>query len=125
MTSMPITNRSATAVFYRIVWHPLDFVVSKIESLLLLICSLAIIAAMLLTTTDVATRYLFKSPVSWAFDFVMLSLLPAAHSLAFSYGMMSGSHLAADFVINYMRDRRLCHFHPAHYLLASSLWSYL
>ncbi|HLS21425.1 MAG TPA: TRAP transporter small permease [Paenalcaligenes sp.] len=125
MTSMPITNRSATAVFYRIVWHPLDFVVSKIESLLLLICSLAIIAAMLLTTTDVAMRYLFKSPISWAFDFVMLYLMPAAYYLAFSYGMKSGTHLAVDFFINYMPNFVLRYICPPILLLGSALMFYI
>lgn len=125
MTTMAPFNSDTTPVFYRLVWHPVDAFISKIEGLLVLLCSLAIIAAMILTTTDVVMRYMFKSPIPWAFDFIMLYLMPAAYYLAFSYGMKTGTHLAVDFFINYMPAFVLKYICPVILLLGSILMFYI
>lgn len=125
MTSLPVTERNSTRDVHRMLWVLLDRVVTQIENVLLLLCSLAIIVAMFLTTADVIMRYAFKSPISWVFDFVMLYLMPAAYYLAFSYGMKTGTHLAVDFFIGHMPSfvlRRIC---PVILLLGAGLMFYI
>lgn len=124
-TPMPFINSNTDSAFYRRIWHPLDALISKIENLLLLLCSLAIIVAMLLTTADVGMRYIFKSPIPWAFDFIMLYLMPAAYYLAFSYGMKTGTHLSVDFFISYMPAFVLRYICPPILLLGAVLMFYI
>lgn len=92
------TNTDVQArALYRYFYRPLDKVITSIESLLVIISSLAILAAMVLTTVDVVLRYGFNSPLGWSFDLISLYLLPAAYYLAFAYAMRAGAHLSVDF----------------------------
>lgn len=112
-------------VLHRMIWRPLDLLVTKIEYFLLFLCSLAIVVAMFLTTADVILRYGFRSPIPWAFDFVMLYLMPAAYYLAFAYGMKTGSHLSVDFFISHMPPfvlKRIC---PVILLIGAVLMFYI
>lgn len=110
---------------YRLVWRPLDLLVTRVENVLLFLCSCAIILAMFLTTADVILRYGFKSPVTWAFDFVMLYLMPAAYYLAFAYGMKSGTHLAVDFFTRYLPRFVLRWIYPFVLLIGAALMFYI
>lgn len=112
-------------VLHRMIWRPLDQLITKIEYVLLFFCSLAIIVAMFLTTADVILRYGFRSPIPWAFDFIMLYLMPAAYYLAFAYGMRTGSHLSVDFFISHMPPfvlKRIC---PVILLIGAVLMFYI
>lgn len=99
MDTYPDKTRSIANVISRYFYEPLDMVVSNLERLLLLLCSLAILVAMVITTIDVVLRYGFSKQLGWTFDFVMLYLLPAAYYLAFSYAMKNGAHLSVDFFV--------------------------
>lgn len=125
MTSSSRSESSPLTAFHRMAWRPLDLIVTRIECVLLFLCSLAIIAAMFLTTADVILRYGFRSPINWAFDFIMLYLMPAAYYLAFAYAMKTGSHLAVDFFVHHMPPfvlKRIC---PIILLLGAGLMFYI
>lgn len=125
MPSMRPSGSRLRAALYRGIWRPLDLMVTRIEYILLFLCSCAIIMAMLLTTIDVILRYGFRSPMTWAFDFVMLYLMPAAYYLAFAYGMKTGTHLAVDFFTEHLPRFVLRWICPVILLLAAALMFYI
>lgn len=75
----------------------LDTLCSRIEDLFIFLSATAVIVAMLVTFLDVVMRYGFKSPVSWAFDFITMYLLTGGYFLAFSYALRTGNHLKVDY----------------------------
>ena len=124
-SSPSLPDGAVTHVLRRKLRDPLDAVTSRIETLLLILCSLAILAAMLLTTADVILRYGFKNPITWGFDFIMLYLMPAAYYMGFAYGMRTGAHLSVDFFIGLLPrfvKQRLC---PLILLIGAALMFYV
>ena len=97
MSSAPSPDPAFVQGIRTYVHRPLGGLVAGVENAALVICSGAILLAMMLTTIDVVLRYGFRSPLGWSFDVIMLYLLPAAYYLGFSYGMKAGVHLAVDF----------------------------
>ena len=121
MYSIPDPEPTRMQGFHRLVYRPLDRLTTLVERGLLLLCSLAILAAMLLTTVDVFLRYGFSSPLGWTFDFVMLYLMPAAYYMAFSYAMKIGAHLSVDFFAETLPRRLLRVTYPLLLLLSAAL----
>lgn len=54
---------------------------------------------MLLTAVDVVMRYVFNTPLAWAFDLVTHYLLVAAFFFSFSIALRMGEHVAVDFFV--------------------------
>jgi TRAP-type C4-dicarboxylate transport system permease small subunit len=125
MQTCPDTCPPVVRGLFRFFYRPADQVVSAIEALLLILCSLAILAAMGLTTLDVVLRYGFSSPMRGAFDFIMLYLMPSAYYLAFSYGMKTGAHLSVDFFVGFFPRILMRTLLPALLLIAAALMAFI
>lgn len=125
MQSCPDTCPTVVRGLFHIFYRPADRVVSAIEAFLLILCSLAILTAMGLTTLDVVLRYGFSSPLRGAFDFIMLYLMPAAYYLAFSYGMKTGAHLSVDFFVGLFPRALLRTLLPILLLIAAALMAFI
>lgn len=117
--------RSIVTGISRYFYEPVDKIVSNLERLLLLICSLAILLAMVITTIDVVLRYGFSKQLGWTFDFVMLYLLPAAYYLAFSYAMKNGAHLSVDFFVDKLPAVLTKMVYPLVLVVGASLFFYI
>ena len=125
MQTCPDTSPPLVRGLFRFFYRPADQVVSAVEAVLLILCSLSILAAMGLTTLDVVLRYGFSNPVRGAFDFIMLYLMPAAYYLAFSYGMKTGAHLSVDFFVEFFPRRIMRTLLPLLLLIAAALVAFI
>lgn len=125
MQTCPDSRPPVVQGLFRFFYRPADRVVSAIEALLLVLCSLAILAAMGLTTLDVVLRYGFSNPLRGAFDFIMLYLMPAAYYLAFSYGMKTGAHLSVDFFVGFFPRIIIRTLLPLLLLIAAALMAFI
>ncbi len=54
------------------------------------------IAIMLIVTCDVALRYLFNSPLTWAYDLISLYLMAAVFFLVLGDAHRAGAHVGVD-----------------------------
>lgn len=90
----------------------LDRLLRNIEGGLAALAALAVMAILVLTTADVAMRYIFNAPLGWVFDLVMHFLLGAAFFLAFPLALGRGDHIAVDFVAHRLPGR------PVHLCMA-------
>ncbi|MCE7510808.1 TRAP transporter small permease [Alloalcanivorax xenomutans] len=125
MNTYPENPGSVAQAIGRYFYQPLDKLTSFFERLLMVICSTAILVAMVITTIDVVLRYGVGKPFGWSFDFVMLYLLPAAYYMAFSYAMKDGSHLSVDFFVNKVPAITLRTVYPIILLIAAVLFFYI
>ncbi|WP_417249448.1 TRAP transporter small permease [Celeribacter sp.] len=121
MNSISDTPSPSGGGLFRGVYSKIDAVTKVIESLLFIICAIAIAVAMVLTAVDVFLRYGFSSPLGWSFDFVMLYLMPAAYYLAFSQGMRKGAHLSVDFFADNFPKPLMRVVYPVLMLVAAAL----
>lgn len=78
----------------------LDLNVTRIERLLVGLAAVAIFATMWIMVGDVAGRYLFHRPLSWAYDVISIYLLPAIIFLALSDAFRKNHHLSVDILYN-------------------------
>lgn len=89
--------------------HPLLAAVNRaiaaLETGSMALAAAAMLAMMLIIVTDVAARYIFKSPLPWSFDFISLYLMPAAFFLALSDTLHKEHHVNVDIVLNAMSLR--------------------
>lgn len=73
-------------------------VTARVETSLAAIGWAGMFAMMMLVSIDVFMRYMFNSPVRWAFDFVSLYLFPVVFFLALTDTMRHNEHVAVDVV---------------------------
>lgn len=76
-----------------------DRVISKAERLYEAIADAAIFAIMLIVFSDIAMRYLFNSPIAWAYDVISLYLMAAAFFLSLSSTYSAHGHIGMDILI--------------------------
>jgi TRAP-type C4-dicarboxylate transport system permease small subunit len=125
MDMHPYNSRFFAAAISRYFYKPVDKVVSNLERFLLLLCSLAILLAMVITAIDVVLRYGFSEQLGWTFDFVMLYLLPAAYYLAFSYALKNGAHLSVDFFVDKLPALLTKMVYPVILVIGAALFFYI
>lgn len=63
------------------------------------------IVVMLIVVIDVVLRYVFNSPLTWAYDFVSLYLMVGIFFLVLSEAYISGAHVAVDLIMQHMSPR--------------------
>lgn len=68
----------------------------RVEAALGWLAALAMFAIMSIVALDVALRYVFHSPQSWAFDIVSLYLVAAVFYLSVSNAYREGAHVNVD-----------------------------
>jgi TRAP-type C4-dicarboxylate transport system permease small subunit len=67
------------------------------DTVLVSIAGLAVLAMMAVTATDVFMRYALNAPLRWGFDLVTQYLLIASFFFAFSYTLRTNENVAVDF----------------------------
>ena len=76
-----------------------------VENMLVTISAIMILTSMVITCIDVFMRYFLKSPLNWAYDFIVMYLLPGSYFLAFSFGLRIGVHLSVEFLAQKLRSK--------------------
>ena len=84
----------------------MEAVLNAADTLLLLIAVLCLCAIGLLTTIDVAMRYLFNSPFSFAFDLTSMYLFPASVLLVLSDVFRKNENIEIDLFSNRFSIRK-------------------
>lgn len=69
----------------------------RMDTILVSIAGLAILAMMGVTTADVFMRYALNAPLRWGFDLITQYLLIASFFFAFSYTLRANENVAVDF----------------------------
>jgi len=70
--------------------------IGSVEDVLMFFAAASFIAIMLIMSADVLFRYLFSSPLAWAFEVLTRYLMPAAFFFAVSYTLRRGEHLVVE-----------------------------
>lgn len=82
----------------------------RVEYVVTAVAALCMFAIMLIVGADVVMRYVFRSPLSWTYDFISLYLMAALFFLVVSDAYASHSHVNVDILYKNMpaTARRLC-----------------
>lgn len=76
-----------------------------LETLSMTVTAAGLFTIMAVIVTDVAARYLFRSPLPWAFDLIQLYLTPAIFFLALSDTLHKEHHVNVDIVFGFLGAR--------------------
>jgi TRAP-type C4-dicarboxylate transport system permease small subunit len=71
-------------------------VVGALERVLMAIAMVMMFAVMVIVAADVFLRYVFNSPLSWAYDLIALYLMAGIFFLALSQAYADGAHVSVD-----------------------------
>lgn len=82
--------------------RPVRRALAAIEDVLMIFAAASFIAIMVVMTLDVFLRYLFSSPLTWAFEVLTRYLMLSAFFFAVSYTLRLGEHLTVEVVYNRM-----------------------
>lgn len=77
----------------------LDWVLSRIEDVAVVIGGIAIVAAMLLVSADAVLRYVFGAPLSFQLHVTEFYLLPAALMMALAWGYRNGGTIQISILL--------------------------
>ncbi|MCB2191195.1 MAG: TRAP transporter small permease [Deltaproteobacteria bacterium] len=69
-----------------------------VETGLLILAGAAITSMMAITSVDVIMRYVFNSPLRWAYDFIILYILNTTFFCAFAYTLGHHGHISVEFL---------------------------
>ncbi|MCU4178857.1 TRAP transporter small permease [Bosea sp. BH3] len=75
---------------------PILRLLARVENALGWLAALAMIAMMLVVFCDVLMRYIFHSPLSWAYDLISLYLVAAVFYFSLSAAYSEGAHVNVD-----------------------------
>lgn len=81
-------------------------VVAILEEAVSLASAVSIFAVMLIVCADVAMRYLFNDPISWAFDLISLYVMVAIFYLTLSPSYAGDHHIRIDILVRGASARR-------------------
>lgn len=110
---LPPTHREfrlSESSYMRKLFASIDSVLSVTDSILTFMAVLCLAAIGLLTTLDVAMRYLFHSPFEFAFDLTSMYLFPASVLLVLSEVFRKNENIDIDILSRHLpiRKWRLC-----------------
>lgn len=77
----------------------LERALARVESLCGVLTVVVMLAIMGIVSADVAMRYLFHSPLSWAFDLIGLYLMAAVFFLSLSATYADNGHVGVDLLL--------------------------
>lgn len=86
----------------RSIYKRLCRAIDAIDAMLLSVGCLMLFALMFLVAADVLMRYLFNSPVVWAYEVISNYLMPGLFFLAASHTLKAHSHVSVDILHNYV-----------------------
>lgn len=75
---------------------PVSRVIGAVETVLVAVSGIAMVAIMFIVAADVAMRYLFNEPFSWSYGLIGIYLVVAVFFLALSDTMRAHGHIALD-----------------------------
>lgn len=101
----------------------LDALLARVETALVAVAGLCVMAMLAVTSVDVVMRYAFNAPLSWSFDLVTQYLLVAAFFLAFPFALGRRDHVGVDFFARMLPARVYHSVLPAGFLAASVLFA--
>ncbi|MFC4271263.1 TRAP transporter small permease subunit [Sneathiella chungangensis] len=78
---------------------------SNIERLLMIGAAICLVAIMIVMVSDVVMRYLFSSPISWAFEVLTRYLMLGSFFFAVSHTLEKNEHLYVEIFHRMMPDR--------------------
>ena len=78
----------------------IETAIDRIEAVCQAIAMALILAIMLIVFSDVVGRYVFNSPIPWAYDVVNLYLMAGVFFLALSYTYAAHAHIGVDILLN-------------------------
>jgi TRAP-type C4-dicarboxylate transport system permease small subunit len=77
----------------------LESLILRIEAVCQFVAMLLILAIMMIVFSDVVFRYVFSSPLHWAYDVVNLYLMAGLFFLALSYSYAAHAHIGVDILL--------------------------
>lgn len=109
MSPLPLYNR-------------LRRVVDLIDTAVLAVGCLMLLALMLVIVADVSLRYLFNAPLVWSFEIISSYLMPGLFFLAASHTLKSNAHVCVDILHNYVGRRTRYVFEALGSVLAAPIF---
>lgn len=82
-----------------------DGLLEPVDRCLGILSAAALIGVMLVVTADVVLRYVFTSPLIWAYDVVSLYMMPALFFLALPQSLRHHSHVYVDVFVHAIPPR--------------------
>jgi len=82
-----------------------DRIITRAETLCEAIADVSIFAIMLIVFSDIAMRYLFNSPIAWAYDLIGLYLMAATFFLSLSSTYNANGHIGMEIFIRLLPPR--------------------
>lgn len=79
--------------------------VDAIDNVVMVVGCLMLFSLMCIVVGDVALRYLFNSPIHWAYEVVSSYLMPGLFFFAVSHTLKAHAHVSVDIVHNYISRR--------------------
>lgn len=77
----------------------LDRIISQLEAVFQIIADILIFAIMLVVFADVLLRYLFNSPLLWAYDLISLYMMAGVFFLSLSSTYAAHGHIGMDMLV--------------------------
>ncbi|MDB5512635.1 MAG: transporter small permease [Enterovirga sp.] len=74
----------------------LHSVIALVERIATWIAAATMFAIMIIVSADVFMRYVFNSPLGWAYDIISLYLMAAVFFLVLSHAYQAGAHVSVD-----------------------------
>lgn len=82
----------------------IDWALSRVEDVAVVIGGIAIVAAMLLVSADALLRYLFAAPLAFQLHVTEFYLLPAALMMALAWGYRNGGTIQIKLLVVVLPD---------------------
>jgi TRAP-type C4-dicarboxylate transport system permease small subunit len=83
-----------------------DKVISLFERTLMVVAAVCLFAIMIIGTVDVAGRYGFNRPLTWAYDLIALYLMSGMFFFALSDTLRVNEHVSVDMLHSVMTPRQ-------------------
>jgi TRAP-type C4-dicarboxylate transport system permease small subunit len=77
----------------------IEALITKIEAACQAVSVALIIAIMLIVFSDVVRRYIFNSPIPWAYDVISLYLMAGLFFMSLSYSYAAHAHIGVDILL--------------------------
>ena len=90
-----------------------------LDTALMSVGAVLMLAMMLLVVADVSLRYLFNAPLAWSYEVITSYLMPGVFFLAVSHTLEVHAHVAVDLLHQRMRQRLRLAVHAVLAVLAA------
>lgn len=95
-----------------------------LDTALMSVGAVLMLAMMLLVVADVALRYLFNAPLAWSYEVISSYLMPGVFFLAVSHALKVHAHVAVDLLHHRMGRRLRFAVHAVLGMLAAPVFAF-